>query len=370
MRRCAIIQSVCNFGAGPLAGALIIRGIPNMKTEIVTLDTAAELDAFVMAHPEGRYEQVSAWGRLKERDWRGIICRKDSGEITGTMAVMFYPIHGTKYNLAFAPRGPIADRRDNETFETLVNAAKELGKTFNAFTLRIDPAVYEDDDTFRQEVLKQGFKIDAIDDFTAFSARMTYILDLKGKTPEELLAAFHTRTRYNIRLSQRKGVTIEVRGPEDAETFNEMMLTTASRDGFHARGADYYRRVLELFGENSRMFFAMYEGKPVAGSIAVRFGPHTWSLYAGSTSNMSCKPNEALKWADINWALEGGCEIYDFQGVEGYPTEDNPEIGLHKFKQGFNSEFKAYLGQMDLPLKPVAAKLIPAAQKLWVKIRG
>lgn len=374
-KRCAKAENLCYNKLVPFVADLLnyylqMRFGNMLKTEIVTLEQAGELDAFVMSHPEGHFEQVSGWGRLKGWPWRGILCRDASGRITGSMAILMHKIRGTKFHMLYAPRGPVTDRQDFQTLETLIGAAKELAKEFHGYLLRIDPPVYDDQEEYRQEIRKLGFSIDVIDDFSGFNPRMVYLIDLKDKTPEQVLAGFHSRTRYNIRLSQRKGVTIEERGPESAGEFNQMMLNTAKKDGFHSRGEEYYRRVLECFPDTSKMLFAMYEGRPVSGSISIQFGPHTWSLFTGSTNELACKPNEPLKWADISWAIEGGSEIYDFRGVKGYPTEDNPDIGLHKFKQGFGAEFKTYMGQMDLPLKPLAAKLIPKLQKLMLRLRG
>lgn len=59
----------------------------------------------------------------------------------------------------------------------------------------------------------------------------------------------------------------------------------------------------------------------------------------------------------------GGCTLYDFRGVEGQPRPDNPAYGLLRFKQGFDSRFVEYVGQMDLPLRPVLCRLIRAVQK-------
>ena len=52
------------------------------------------------------------------------------------------------------------------------------------------------------------------------------------------------------------------------------------------------------------------------------------------------------------------CECFDFRGVEGYPTPENPKFGLHRYKQSFGAGFTAYIGQLDLIFKPKTAKLL------------
>ena len=110
-----------------------------MKTQIVDINNAAELDSFNAAHHNGHFLQTSLWGKVKN-DWKwfGVICRNDSGEITGTLGVLLRKISGLPYHMMYAPRGPVCDFDDGETFAALIAAAKEEGKKYNAYELKID----------------------------------------------------------------------------------------------------------------------------------------------------------------------------------------------------------------------------------------
>lgn len=101
-----------------------------MKTQIVDINNAAELDSFTAAHPNGHFLQTSLWGKVKN-DWKwfGVICRNDSGEITGTLGVLLRKISGLPYHMMYAPRGPVCDFDDGETFAALIAAAREEGKS-------------------------------------------------------------------------------------------------------------------------------------------------------------------------------------------------------------------------------------------------
>ena len=72
-------------------------------------------------------------------------------------------------------------------------------------------------------------------------------LPLEGKTLEELMPAFGEKTRYNIRLSARKGVTTRWAGAEELETFFRIYLETCERDGIGHRPLDYFQRMLEAW---------------------------------------------------------------------------------------------------------------------------
>lgn len=245
-----------------------------------------------------------------------------------------------------------------------------MGKVYQGYLLRIDPPAPESDGDFRRRMERLGFRIDPISDFSSFQPRLGYRLDLTGKTEEQLLVAFHRETRYNVKSAEQCGVHVEPGGPEDAEVFFSMMEHTARRDGFTPQSADFYRRLLLAFPQWARMYLAWYDGRPVAGTICLHMGSRTWELYSCSAGGEARHSNELLKWTVIRWALQNGSACCDFGGVEGYPNRDNPQFGLHRFLQGFGAEFYAYLGQMDLPLRPCLCRWVQWGQSAWPALRG
>lgn len=338
--------------------------------ETVSLAQSGDLDRFVRSHPNGHFMQTSAWGRFKsDWKWRGLLCRSESGELLGTMSLLLHQIRGTHLHLLYAPRGPVFDHNDLDTFRALVEGARVLASKCGGYLLRMDPQIPASDQAFRQVAEALHIRIDPISDFSSFQPRLVYQTDLAGRTEESLMQAFHSTTRYNIRLAQRKGVEIRQGSPEDAGIFAEIMACTARRDGFTAHSAAFYQNLLLSFGQDARMYLAWYEGRPVAGSICIHIGHQTWDVFHCSNGAEHAKPNELLKWAMLRWALSNGSDLYDFRGVEGYPREGNPKIGLHRFKQGFDSHFVEYMGQMDLAIRPATAWCVSHLQQLLMRIR-
>lgn len=190
--------------------------------------------------------------------------------------------------------------------------------------------------------------------FEAIQPRYVFRLDLAGRTEEELLASFHQKTRYNIRLAVRKGVEVKICGQEMIPAFSELMLVTGVRDGFVTRQPAYFASMLENLGEHCRLYMAFYEGKPIAGTLAIWYGDKVWYLYgASSNEHRNLMPNYLLQWEMIQWAVEKGCRVYDFRGVPGLVPEDHPLYGLVKFKRGFNGTYTEFIGELDLVLKPI-----------------
>lgn len=335
-------------------------------TEYVDAAHAQELDEFVRTQENCQFMQTSLWGRVK-RDWgwHGILCRDVAGRITGTMALLRHEIHHLHTCLLYCPCGPIFSDGDTATFCELVAAARTLAKRLGAYLLRIDPRIPAQDDAFAEAVKKEGFAVNAATDFSLFQPRMAYVLDLTGLTPETLAAQYHRSTRCNVHHAVRNGVTVRRGTVEDLPQFCRMMEQVAEKNGFEPRGEAYFRAMLEEMPQNARLYLAQCEGKTVAGAIFVFFGGRASFMYGCSdTENRAEHPNELIQFAAQCDAIAQGCVVFDFRGVEGYPTPDNPKFGLHRYKQGFGAQFCEYIGQCDLVLRPVMYRLVSLAQKL------
>lgn len=326
-------------------------------TEFVDIDHAAELDDFVRRSPNCHFMQTSLWGRVKNGwGWRGLICRDESGTIRGAMAILEHRLRFCNAVLLYSPRGPIF--RDKAVFAELIASAKAYAAQRNAYLLRIDPAISEEDEDFAE--MTHDFRCDRASDFSLFQPRMCYVLDLRGKTEESLFSGYHASVRRKIRLAEREGVTVR-RGSTDNDlpVFCEMMRQTAKKNGFQPRNSDYFRTFLEELGDNATLWLAEQEGRTCAATISVTFGRRSWYMYGCSfPDRLKDHPNELLQWAMQREALRMGCDGFDLRGVEGLPTEENPKFGLHRFKQGFGAEFRANAGQLDLVFRPMIDRMM------------
>lgn len=334
--------------------------------EYVDLNHAADLDEFVWNHKNCHFMQSSLWGNVKtDWVWHGLICRDARGRIRGTMALLRHDIPAIKTSLLYAPRGPIFHEIDREVFAELIDGAKILGKSYGSYRLRIDPRISSGNSLYEKLVQDMGFHIDRNEDFSLFQPRMCYVLDLKGKTPQQLITGYHRSCRYNIHKAERMGVQTRLGTVQDLPIFCEMMEETAEKNGFEPKDLWYYRRILEHMNGHARLYFAELEDCPLAAAITVTFGTGCWFLYSCSyRKGLKYHPNELLQLRTQTDALREGCRFFDFRGVEGWPIPENPKYGLHQYKQGFGAEFVTYLGQMDLNLRPIMSKAMDIAYKL------
>ena len=350
-------------------------------TEFITEKTVAEYEAFVQGHPNGNFAQSSYWAKQKSAwTWRAIACRGEDGAIKGTLSILIRKMPGFGKAMMYAGRGPVCDIDDYATMDELFAKAKELAKEYHAYVFKIDPDIPSSETAFTDYMLKYGFIIKSGGaKFEAIQPRYVFRLYLNGRSEEELLASFHQKTRYNIRLAQRKGVRIEICGKEMVPEFGRLMLTTGVRDGFVTREPQYFADMLDNLGEHARLYMAFLDEPqedgsvkaiPIAGTLAIHYGDKVWYLYgASSNEHRNYMPNYLLQWEMIRWAVETGCRVYDFRGVPGDVGEDHPLYGLVKFKRGFGGDYTEFVGEMDLVLKPFWYKTIEKSTSAFKEVR-
>jgi lipid II:glycine glycyltransferase (peptidoglycan interpeptide bridge formation enzyme) len=279
-------------------------------------------------------------------------------------------IPGTSRSLCmlYVPKGPtLRDWADDslraQVLDDLVAFARELG----AFFIKIDPDVNvgiglpgegKEDPTgaaVLSELKREGWR------FSNEQVQMqnTMLIDL-SQSEEALLAAMKQKTRYNLRLAERKGVKVRKGGPADFPKLYRMYAETSIRDRFVIRSEEYYRAVWDAFYAAGMLtpLIAEVEGEAVAGLMLFIFGNQSWYLY-GMSRDMAREwmPNYLLQWEAIKASQAAGCEIYDLWGAPDEFNERDPMWGVYRFKQGLGAYEVRRIGAWDLPLQPMVYSL-------------
>ncbi|HHY13954.1 MAG TPA: peptidoglycan bridge formation glycyltransferase FemA/FemB family protein [Thermoanaerobacterales bacterium] len=331
-----------------------------MKIKKIKAEDRELFNDFMSTGPKSHVLQSYEWGELKElTDWKPIrLLVKDGEKIRAGISILKRPgPMGT--SIYYAPRGPVADFNDTEALDFLLKDIKARARKDGAILLKIDPDIPISEKEPVEKYLKtRGFKSTTKDlNFEGVQPRFVFRLPLE-KPLDEIMMSFHRKTRYNIRLAGRRGVEIRDNCTrEDLKKFYEILLVTSERDEFLVRDYIYYEQIWDKLIEKgiAKLFMAEYKGKPIAGTIAFIFGKKAWYIYgASSNKHRNVMPNYAIQWAMIEWAKENDCIMYDFRGVSGDLSPDNPLYGLYRFKKGFNGEFTEFIGEYDLPFsKPL-----------------
>lgn len=334
----------------------------------LTPDLYNDYEAFISGHPKGHFVKSIKWAEFK-KPWKfeGFLSVDDNGKIRGSMLIFLSKVPHTKYTHMYCPRGPVVDDGDVATLKELCDEARALAKKYNSYELSIDPDITEEDEAYLSDLKNAGFVINNTKNRPEYlQARYVFRLYLDGKTQEEIFAEFHSKTRYNVRLSERKGVTCRIGTKEDLPAFREIMVETAVRDGFMARSLKYFEEMYDILSpDNLRLYLIEYEGQAIAGAIAIYYGDKLWYLYgASSNRERNRMPNYMMQWEMIKWAIEKGCSIYDFRGVTGDMEKTFLE-GLIRFKQGFGGVQVDFVGKLDMLFMPKMAKIIEDTQSAY-----
>jgi lipid II:glycine glycyltransferase (peptidoglycan interpeptide bridge formation enzyme) len=253
----------------------------------------------------------------------------------------------------YVPKGPALDYSDAPLARAVLGELEAIAKRERAIFIKIDPDVTP---PFIPPAKRGGHRGGWRFSAEQVQFRNTVLLDLMPGE-EELLAAMKPKTRYNIRLATKKGVSVRAGGIQDAETLYAMYAETARRDGFIIRPIEYYRDAWSSFmsADLAQPFVAEVRGEPVAGLVLFRFGAKAWFMHGMSRDLHRDKmPNHLLQWETIRWLKAQGCTVYDLWGAPDELTESDPLWGVYRFKEGFGGKFTAHIGAWDFP-----------ASKLW-----
>lgn len=326
-------------------------------------EKCAAMEQFVVNHPNGHYLQSPMWAEVKPQwQWCGMLSYRD-GETVGALSVLIRPLP-LGFTVLYAPRGPVCDREDESVIAELLAAAKEIAKELRALLLYIDPDETDDNAAFHARMARLGFSERSSAGFGNIQPQYVFRLSLIRESEEALFYAFSQKTRYNIRLAEKKGVKIARYSgaetvPADAlNAFDALMLITGERDHFIVRGREYFERLLVSLGDSAQLFMAYLDGEAIAGTICIRYGEKAWYLYgASSNEHRNVMPNYLLQWSMIRYAMACGCTLYDFRGVPGDLDESNPLYGLYRFKKGFAGVHTKFTGLFVYFFHPILGRL-------------
>ncbi len=336
--------------------------------QLLTDDKLNEYKEFLKNHPRANFAQYPEWAKLKDM-WKNevVLSLDENGKIKGSMSLLIRKVPFFNSTLMYSQRGPVCDIYDKETMAELISSAKELAKKHKSYVLKIDPDIEKGDEKFKNIMTDLGFKIIEAKDFEAIQPNVVVKKNIKGMTEEEVFDSFHSKHRYNIRLSIKKGCSVEIGKREDLKVFHDVMVETGLRDGFMPRSLEYFEKMYDSLGDMMRLYLVKYEGEVISGAISILYGNTVCYLYgASSNKNRNAMPNYLMQWEMMKWAIEENCDIYDFRGV---PSDADETNGLLRFKMGFNAERVEYVGTLDYVFNPFMYFLVEKGEKTYRELR-
>lgn len=309
-------------------------------------------DNFVFQSNYGSFLQSWAWGEMQKElgisFWR--LVEEEQGRISAVALVIKRELPIGRSWL-YVSRGPISV---GATFmapglqEKLISLAYEQKAIF----VRIDPAYTEASAGKPVRWRKADHEV---------QPKRTIILDL-NKSNEELLAAMHPKTRYNINLARKRGVTIRWAADEAAvDVFWQLAQAVMSRGDFRYHPLPYYQAMVKILGRAGLATVGIAEqaGVPLAAHIIITAGRVATYVHGASSSiQRQLMAPYLLHWQTIERARQAGARSYDLFGI-------GPQWpGITRFKEGFGGTKIEYLGAYDLVVDSGLYSMLNLARKI------
>jgi len=272
-----------------------------------------------------------------------------------------------RLSVLYAPKGPLLDWNNEPLRTRVLNDLQSFAKKQGAIFLKLDPDVvlargvpHSEGDVIDNtgqiivsDLTSRGWRVSA----EQIQFKNTVLIDL-SKSEEDMIMRMKSKTRYNIRLAGKKGVTVRVGTVDDLPMLYKMYAETSVRDGFVIRNEDYYMTVWKLFIQNVERstlnvptcipLITEVDGEPVAAIFLFMFAGRGYYVYGMSrNAHREKMPTYLLQWEAMKQAKSNGCAAYDLWGAPEVFDESDSMWGVYRFKEGLGGEVVRTLGAYD-----------------------
>jgi lipid II:glycine glycyltransferase (peptidoglycan interpeptide bridge formation enzyme) len=272
----------------------------------------------------------------------------ENEKMISAYSVSFHYLPKVKYTIGTILRGPEVDQE-------MITNVKKIAADENAIFVKFEPDVYQKTfdtnntpTTLKVDMDFHDFKISPKVDFYPYS----YVIDLT-KSENELLAALHSKTRYNIKVANRHGVVVEeATNDKGFETYLKLLFETTKRQGFYLHSERYHRELWKTLKPTGipHIMLASYQGKELSAFMLFTLKNKLFYPYGASldTHREAMAPT-LLMWECIKYGQSQKLKSFDMWGSLG-PDAKESELGygFHRFKQGYGGQLVQFMGTYDL----------------------
>lgn len=335
------------------------------------LISPADWDALIQQLPGAHILQSWEWARSKQQNgwspslfgWKGA-----SGQPLAAVMILrreFKLVPGLPLCVLYCPKGPTLDWSNPALVSQVLDFLQEYTQQQKAIQLKMDPDIVlgvgvpgtescvESPEGTRMvsELQRRGWQFST----DQIQFRNTVLIDIQ-RDEDTLLAAMKQKTRYNIRLAQRKGVSVREGTLDDLPLLYRMYAKTAVRDGFVIRHEAYYTTLWREFFEAhmASFLFAEFQNAPIAAIVLFHFAGVARYMFGMSLdAQRELMPNHLLQWEGMRLAKRLGCHTYDMWGAPDVFDESDSMWGVFRFKEGFNGTTTRHIGAWDFTTRPM-----------------
>ena len=304
--------------------------------------------------------QAKEWGDFREKTGVKVVRTND-------LQLTIHPIPHTRYTIGYLPKASMPTKQ-------MLTELERIGGEEKCVFIQLEPNV-ENNNHLKEDLKKLGLIPAAHPLFTNY----TFILDLT-KSEEDLLKNMHPKTRYNIRIAEKKGVkVIENNSDKAFEEYLKLTKETTQRQNFYAHTQRYHRLMWETLrpknnekestsdGLTAHLFTATYAGEVLVAWIVFVLGNTLYYPYGASSNNhREVMASNLMMWEVVKFGKKMGLKKFDMWGALGpNPDTKDPWYGFHRFKEGYGGKLTEFVGSYDFVLN----QKVYFAYKLMNKIR-
>jgi peptidoglycan pentaglycine glycine transferase (the first glycine) len=335
--------------------------LPGAEAVVVVRDRG-RWDALVAAHEQGGFLQSWTWGRFKQHfGWAPVRLARPSraGAPAPVAQVLFRRVPYSPFTIGYIPRGPLLEYENEDELADMARALDRVARRYHAISITWELPTPENL-TLSARLAGYGLR-----PTKGVQTRATRLIDL-APSLEEITAQQKPKWRSNTRLARKHGVLVRpAETVGDLEAWYAILETTSKRDGFTARGMEYYRHFWESTraSGDTMLLLAEHEGVLLAGLMLHRFAYEATYLYgASSDASRNLMPTYLLQAEAMQWAKQRGARRYDLFGIADSDDPDHPLAGITRHKAGFGGQAVVYAGAFDRVYHPLLHAAIQRAR--------
>lgn len=319
-------------------------------------------DEWIKRHPQGNLWQSierEHYHRARGKETK-IYALEQDDRICGSALVL---IDKTAFGFSTwdIARGPLIDAllaaHDAQTaIDALLERVVRDAKQARCLALYLSPSF----DRIDNQVLltAQSSKLKASS--RHIHAQATILIDLQ-QSEDQILAQMHSKGRYNIRLAQKHGITVQ--RSEDIDSYFRLAQKTGQRNAFTIQSKALYRAFLE-HQSGSFLLLAMKDDEPIAGLTGVIWnGMGIYYYGASDHTQRALMAPYVLQWEAMKLCKAAGCHTYDLLGIDP-PGVQTAWAGITEFKKKFGGRVVEYAAEQELVLEPGIKWLLEMKRKI------
>jgi lipid II:glycine glycyltransferase (peptidoglycan interpeptide bridge formation enzyme) len=312
----------------------------------ILYDEEKEQYAKLIKHPLQTWE----WGDFQIKEGHKVyrLGVFDQKKMVRAYTVSFHKVPKFNYSIGTLLRGPAIDN------DMLTNI-KKIASDEKAIFVKMEPDVFQktydtanNPTTVSEPINFPDLVVSPKVAFYPFS----YVVDLT-KTEDELLAAMHTKTRYNIKIANRHQVKVEEASNDKGfEIYLNLLFDTTRRQGFYLHSENYHRTLWRTLKNTGmpHIMLASFNGEVLSAFMLFTLGNKLFYPYGSSLAlHKEVMAQNLLMWECIKYGKSKGLKSFDMWGSLGPDAKETDQgFGFHRFKQGYGGQLVQFVGTYDL----------------------